>query len=78
MGDYLLAIVPKKLLFSKEEFSRLSSICESIGQVLFASVVVPFFFRVDTITFSDVVLASELTAVSWLISLWLSRKSSEL
>lgn len=76
MADYLLAIVPKNPLFSKEELDRISSILEGTGQVLFASIVIPSLFRLDSIPTTDVLLASEATIFSWFLSIWLARKAS--
>jgi len=77
MTQHFISLVPKEPLFSKTEFDRMSSICENIGIVLFASVIVPYVFGIEGLTTVDVVLALLGTLYSWLISIFLARKSGE-
>ena len=74
----MLVLIPKSPRFSKEELNRLSSICADVAQVLFATIVIPFIFRLATMSLPVVLLALEVSIWFWIISLWFSRKESEI
>lgn len=59
--------------FTDSQLYQLSNILVVVGEVLFASVVIPFFFGVDKLELNKVLSGVILTYLSWVFSLYFVR-----
>jgi len=65
----MIAFLKMQLLFTDSQLGKLSDILIVIGEVLFASVVVPFFLGIDKVELPVIISALWLMIVSWVGSL---------
>jgi hypothetical protein len=65
----MIAFLKMQLLFTDSQLDKLSDILIVIGEVLFASVVVPFFLGIDKVELPVIISALWLMTVSWVGSL---------
>ncbi len=64
-----------KVKFTDSQLKQLSNIFIVVGEVLFATVVIPFFFGVDKPQLDKVLSGVILTYISWVLSLYVVRKT---